>query len=327
MNREIELYQPVVEKALPLWFNNATAQLLNVSENIMYCVDTDDGSRYVLRVHRQNNNIRAIKSELSWVNALQTDGVLRTPDVIPGRNGKTIQSVVNPANGSTLYLVMFALIEGREPNDSDDVLEQFYNLGELAARTHNHSMTWSPPADFERPAWNTNTLLGDNPLWGHWQDGPCVDKTNFATLQMLCNTVKQRLNNLGMDRSVYGLIHADMRRANLLIQDNATRLIDFDDCGFGWYLYDFATAVSFIEDHPQLPQLKSSWLEGYRKWRVPSELEIQELDTLIMLRRLALLAWMGGHAEVPIVQELQGKFASITSQLAQEYLATPNTDV
>ena len=117
-----------------------------------------------------------------------------------------------------------------------------------------------------------------------------------------------------------------MRRANLLIQDNATRLIDFDDCGFGWYLYDFATAVSFIEDHPQLPQLKSSWLEGYRKWRVPSELEIQELDTLIMLRRLALLAWIGGHAEVPIVQELQGKFASITCQLAQEYLATPNTD-
>ena len=119
------------------------------------------------------------------MNALQTDGVLRTPDVIPGRNGETIQFAANPMDGSKLHLVMFAFIEGREPDDSDNLVEQFYNLGELAARTHNHSMKWRPPANFERPSWNTHTLLGDNPLWGHWQDGPGVDNTNFATLKML----------------------------------------------------------------------------------------------------------------------------------------------
>ena len=42
------------------------------------------------------------------------------------------------------------------------------------------------------------------------------------------------------------------------------RVIDFDDCGFSWFMYDFATTVSFFEDHPQVPDLKDAWVEGYR---------------------------------------------------------------
>ena len=33
------------------------------------------------------------------------------------------------------------------------------------------------------------------------------------------------------------------------------KVIDFDDCGFGWYMYDAATPVSFYEHEPQVPGL------------------------------------------------------------------------
>ena len=55
-----------------------------------------------------------------------------------------------------------------------------------------------------------------------------------------------------------------MRLANLLIDGGETKVIDFDDCGFSWYLYDCATALSFIEHRPDVPELVAAWVKGYR---------------------------------------------------------------
>ena len=45
----------------------------------------------------------------------------------------------------------------------------------------------------------------------------------------------------------FGLVHADLRLANLLVEDEKVNVIDFDDCGYSWFMYDFGTAVSFID--------------------------------------------------------------------------------
>ena len=42
----------------------------------------------------------------------------------------------------------------------------------------------------------------------------------------------------------FGLDHADLRIANLLVDGGHMLVIDFDDCGLAWFMYDWATAVS-----------------------------------------------------------------------------------
>ncbi len=106
------------------------------------------------------------------------------------------------------------------------------------------------------------------------------------------------------------------------IRGDKVRLIDFDDCGFGWFLYDFATGVSFMEDHPQVPALKKSWVEGYRTVRDLPAADEAEIDTFVMLRRMALLAWIGSHREVEIAIELAPVFAEGTAKLAESYFST-----
>ena len=133
-------------------------------------------------------------------------------------------------------------------------------------------------------------------------------------------TIKKRLNDFGRSEERFGLIHADMRLANLLIDQNGTRLIDFDDCGMGWYLYDFAAAISFFEEDPRIPQLRKAWIQGYRKIRTLTEEDEVEINTFVMLRRLALLAWIGSHIEAPEAQELAPGFAQGTTNLALAYL-------
>ena len=71
---------------------------------------------------------------------------------------------------------------------------------------------------------------------------------------------------------------------------NAVCGFQFDDCGLGWFLYDFAAGISFMEDHPQVPALKAAWVRGYRKRRALSADEAHEIDTFVMLRRMALCA-------------------------------------
>jgi hypothetical protein len=43
------------------------------------------------------------------------------------------------------------------------------------------------------------------------------------------------MEKFGADHERFGLIHADLRLANLLVWQEKTRVIDFDDCGFGWW--------------------------------------------------------------------------------------------
>ena len=49
-----------------------------------------------------------------------------------------------------------------------------------------------------------------------------------------------------------------------------------------------------------------------------------EIDTFVMLRRMALLAWIGSHIEAPEPQELAPGFASTTARLGQIWMDSLN---
>jgi Ser/Thr protein kinase RdoA (MazF antagonist) len=100
-------------------------------------------------------------------------------------------------------------------------------------------------------------------------------------------------------------------------------VIDFDDCGYSWFIYDFATAVSFMEDHPSVPELRDAWLRGYRGVAELDAASEAELATMVMLRRLLLVAWIGSHHTfAPEAAQLGAGFTAGTCALAEDYLST-----
>jgi len=118
------------------------------------------------------------------------------------------------------------------------------------------------------------------------------------------------------------LIHADLRLANLLVENGRIGVIDFDDCGFGWFGFDFAAAVSFIETDPQLPALMAAWVEGYRSVATLDEAHAAMLPVFVMLRRMQLTAWIASHAETPTAQEMGDAFTEGTVAMADRFLST-----
>ena len=315
----------LANESLELWDLPAgsKARLINVSENETFLVEAPDGFKSILRIHREDYHTEtAIACEHAWSRSLNEEGGVKTPDILPGRNGSMIQSATSTALGQKRYLAMFEFVEGSEPDQQDDLTGGFEELGEIAAKTHLHSIDWERPEPFERLVWDLDTVFGKEATWGNWRDGPNIGQQTREVLEQVEATVIERLTQYGRGTDRFGLIHADMRLANLLITKGETRLIDFDDCGLGWLMYDFAAGISFMEDDPRIPELKQAWVRGYRSIRPLSEEDEAEIPTFVMMRRLALLAWIGSHSEVDIAKELAPTFAPVSEDLGRDYLAS-----
>ncbi|MEM6385153.1 MAG: phosphotransferase [Pseudomonadota bacterium] len=313
----------LVEQSLALWDvpEDAQATLINVSENMTYLIEAP-GFKSVLRLHRAGyHSRRAIESELTWLESLGAETDVLTPDVIPGRDGTAVQTgAYGPLQGPR-FMVMFAHHDGTAPTVDGDLTREFGSLGQIAAACHTHTQNWVLPNDFSRMSWDIDDIFGVKAVWGHWRDAPGVTKAIEAVLARVEPTIRARLSAYGKAPHRYNLIHGDMRLANLLVHQGDIRLIDFDDCGFGWLLYDFAAAISFMEDDPRVPEWKAAWLDGYRGKRALTAADETEIDTFVMLRRMALLAWIGSHMEAPEPQALAGDFAERTAGLAEAWLA------
>jgi Ser/Thr protein kinase RdoA (MazF antagonist) len=313
----------VAARALGYWdvSTDARLTLLNISENATYRVDDPGAAEpLILRVHRTGYHTRdAVRSELAWMKALKEEAGVQTPQAIPCRDGELIRSVATPALGEERFVVMFAFIEGREP-DAGDLTEPFQRLGSIAARMHRHARGWQRPPYFERLVWDFERSVGRNGNWGDWRAALARDAGRIAALEEMSALIEERLAHFGQGPDRFGLIHADLRLANLLVTEDDTRVIDFDDAGFGWFLYDLATAVSFMEERADLDRLLRAWVQGYRTEAPLSAEEEAEIPTFLMLRRLASVAWIGSHSETDLARELGEPFIEGSVRLARKYV-------
>jgi Ser/Thr protein kinase RdoA (MazF antagonist) len=267
------------------------------------------------------------------MDALRAEAGVRTPRVIPAADGRLVVTVPEPGGvgpSTTRHCVRFEFLPGTEPGGSGDdpaldpVLAgvHFAELGEITARMHRHAREWSRPAWFTRFHWDYAAAFGDQARWGRWQDGIGVGPSERRILTRLDDVLRARLRAFGSGPDRYGLVHADTRLANLLVHDGSVSVIDFDDSGFSWYLYDLGTTVSFFEHEPVVPALVDSWLEGYQKAGRLSAEDRAEIWTFIMFRRLLLVAWIGSHRAVDIAAELGAGYTQGSCDLAESYLST-----
>jgi len=79
-------------------------------------------------------------------------------------------------------------------------------------------------------------------------------------------------------------------------------------------------ALALSKNDPCIATFKAAWVRGYRLVRGLSAEDEAEIETFIMFRRMALLAWIGSHIQAPEPQQMAPNFASITGQIGKLYL-------
>lgn len=282
--------------------------LLKYRENAVFKVELAGKRPAALRLHRPGyHGAAALRSELGWMAALHEDGV-DVPHALPHRHGGLIAEL--PANESfpVQYADIVSWMNGMPLGETGRPLvwqgseraALFRKIGAGMAAMHESSDRFRPDADFFRTAWDAEGLLGQNPLWGRFWDCDFLSSPEKSELSELRNRLLEALAGAQTDRLLdYGLIHADLIRENILVNSGQVSFIDFDDCGYGFRIFDIATALLKNQREPDYEVLKDALISGYRQRRHLPDHDLATLPLFLTLRSLTYVGWLAERPEIP----------------------------
>jgi Ser/Thr protein kinase RdoA (MazF antagonist) len=293
-------------------------------ENIIFRVSTTRGP-HALRLHRSGYHKRErVLSELMWMDRL-------------GMDGFTVPTPAATSDGSFLAVVtdmhevqcVFSLLKWLpgEPFGASARPLRFKaaerakimtEIGRKLARLHAISDAWTLPSTFDRPAWDRNGLIGENPFWGRfWEAGflSTAEQHIMLALRDFCLKALNAYHTAGAD---YGLIHADLARENILVDEGRVSFIDYDDCGFGYRIFDVATALIKNIHEADYDALQRSLIEGYASVRPLPQRDLDALPLALLLRSLTYIGWVDARIEEEGMREKAQRFLADV-----EYLSRP----
>ncbi|HEX7062945.1 MAG TPA: phosphotransferase [Woeseiaceae bacterium] len=325
----VEAFAEAARAALGRWdLGDAKLALFAHRENAVFKVDTGDAS-YALRVHRPGyHDDAALASELAWMRALAQAGV-EVPAIVPAADGELFVKVRADGIAAPVQVDLIEWIDGEplavgarhgKAAEAGWVRDQWGRLGALAAALHEHSAGWQPPAGFVRHAWDEHGLAGPDPLWGRFWELPALDAGQRALLLEARDRLFRELAALPKSRDAYGLIHADLLPENVLVCGERLRVIDFDDCGYGWHLFEIVTALYAVEGEPWYAEACDAFIEGYRTRRPLDDAALARLPLFFLARVLTDVGWMHTRAETENARRSTAARVASACALAEDYL-------
>jgi len=205
-------------------------------------------------------------------------------------------------------------------------------IGKIAANMHTRATEWKYPDFFERMEWNFDGTFGKN--WNNfygvsYRSRQWLSHKDISVIDHCVDLIKKRVELYGKTPNRYGMIHSDLRMANLLKKGNKITVLDFDDSGKGWFMYDIASVVTFMEHRTDLPEVIKEIIDGYESVRKISDEDKQEIGTFVMMRRIGMLQSLiyrigsvipgSGESQV-LTPEVLAFYAKGTAVLAKKYL-------
>lgn len=320
----------LVRTALPLWgLQDSTLDLIKFRENAVFRVRTPTGEQYALRVHRHGyHSDEALRSELQWIDALDKSGI-RVPAVIPTRDGRLFAHAATDEVPGERQIDLFEWVQGRqlgaveEGLDADQPVAIIYStIGETAARLHNQALDWQIPPGFTRHAWDADALAGPDPLWGRFWELPALSDDQRALLLRARESVHADLSRYRDDPANadrYSLIHADFVAENLLVDGADVRLIDFDDAGYGWHLFEIATALYFERGEAHFDTAYQALIEGYRRVRELPDAQLAYMPLFFAARSFTYLGWVCTRPETETARTMTPALVEMSLDAVRTY--------
>lgn len=263
----------------------ATVEHLDSIDHCNVRVNAETGA-YFLKILASECSESPLRSRLQFLDFLR-EGGLPIAAAIHTTTGQPFSRVT--IDGRERLATLSRWIDGQTLRDRTD--EQWIeSCGELLARLHVRSREFDPPSGFEATVWDEvcappaegwlQEFLADAPLDQHARE--VIDRTVTRT-----RTVRDRLPR---DRSHYGLIHADFHGGNLIFDGRTIWIVDLDDAGWGYFLFDVAwPAMLFSKRHPDTGAFLEPFLRGYERLRPLANIERRLLPEILLTAGIGAL--------------------------------------
>ncbi|SER53815.1 Ser/Thr protein kinase RdoA involved in Cpx stress response, MazF antagonist [Propionibacterium cyclohexanicum] len=323
----------LVRAACQAWgLTDTTAEFIKYRENWVFKL-TSGGDQFALRIHRPGYQSRAsIQCEMAMLTALGREGL---PVPRPRANGRDELVLSLRGDDSRSYqLDIQEWIADTKPLGEVTQLflggpvpepATFEAIGELAGRTHSalaRAVAEGRVDATARPSWDRDALVGPHPLWGDPRR-LLDDDADRRVIDRAMRRISERLEALGQGEEDFGLIHGDLTPENLLVREGSLILIDFDDAGTGWHLFDLATAVVFLTARPDFVRYEQALLGGYERVRPLSQQALASWPDVLLARALTYLGWAADRRGDEAAEFLHDHFMAHVVQRARDYLSVP----
>lgn len=272
-----------------------TLRPLRLVENGVFEIETAAHNRFALRVHRHGfRTKKQIESELAFMGHLASRGT-RTPQPVAGLGGHFVQTVWDDDAGVEQLCSMMAWIDGVQLDDLPPEVG-LPMLGEAMAKTHDGAQSFRPPAEFDRLTWDVAGLVGPDAVLGDYRK-VLMSTSERELFDRAAESIASAAIHYGTGADRFGLIHGDWLENNAMHNELGCHVIDFDDCGWGWFVFDMVTSAyrgKYVFDDPVWADLL---LSGYRRHRRIDDGDLELVPYFLAARTLALVGWLAARPD------------------------------
>ncbi|MBW8012168.1 MAG: phosphotransferase [Chloroflexi bacterium] len=176
-------------------------------------------------------------------------------------------------------------------------------VGEFMGKLHNQAANFKPPFRFKRQSWDLKGLTKENLDIPESKARAALTSQQLAVIDSSKEKVMSVMQRLGGGPDVFGLIHADLHQRNYLFHRGEVRAIDFDTCGWGYYLYDLAVTLTTLLDHAEFSEMKAALLSGYNQVRELPQDHENLLTIFAAARLMTHTLLLAGHKDDPFFRD------------------------
>lgn len=321
MRGQIVRMRALARLALPRFGLRASADLvlLGHGENTVFGVPGARGMRYALRIHRTDyQSPAAIRSELAWLAALRRDTPLPVQRPRAGCDGDDVQQVSHPGVPGERSCSLLGWVPGPRVGTRRG-LDHQRRMGRLCGILHEHGRRWKRPRSFERMRWDEHTMLRV-PAWGDPLAAPGLRRRDRDLFARTRDEAAGALQAFPKTPTRFGLIHADLHGWNVVRQGDAVVPIDFDDCGFGWFLHDILIGAIFPSwGRPEYERMVAAFVEAYIEERTFDVRDLAFMDHFAVARYLNTVGWLASRQDNPDLRALLPRAIKRTRAACRTY--------
>lgn len=299
-------------------------------ENMTFAVDAGDRGRFALRIHQAGYRTDAqIQSELDYMEFLNEKGI-PTPRVVRASDESSFVVVAHAEVEEPRQCDLFEWIDGKplrisgEPPDMEvpEAAKLYAQVGRQAAALYNATEEWKRPAGFVRPVWDVEGIFGVSANLGNFRASVQLSDSQRTFLDELAARLAADLDAFGKTPDRWGLSQGDFLSENVMVCEDGLRLVDFDDAGEGWYLFDIATALFDLTGSEYFDPCLAGYVAGFRELRDLPEEHLQMLPAFILARVLSYLGHAVSRSHLEQSEWLQPVFTAMLEEQGAAYLGS-----
>lgn len=279
-------------------------RLLSLKEHVLFRVVAREPGQaapahFALRIYgSEARGAAAVRTEVEWLAALRRDTTLGVPEPVATRGGALVLDLAAEDEAEPRRCALSRWVTGRH-RKAAPTPAALEGVGRFVARRHEHAARFVPTVGHAGLRWDWARVFGPDSLLDPDGAAPLLSPDQRALFRATAARLRAAMARLGTAPDVWGLIHADLHAANRLFCGDEVRAIDFECCGWGYYLYDLAVILDEVQASyaPRAAALRPALLRGYRQVRALTAEHEALLDLFVTMRLVELARWYGSSAD------------------------------